>query len=95
MANSEIVELLANIHKQKHENAALEEMQHQLQEGLEEDEKHIEWKLVNLRKWLYDESDRAKNMKCNISSLLIKQQRLQEQELLIDLVLIIFFTYHS
>ena len=91
MENSEIAELLANIHEQECESAALEEMQHQLQVGLEEDEKFIVGKLAILRKQLHDESERAKNMECNINSLWIKQQKLQEQEHLIDLVIIIFF----
>ena len=50
MVNTRIAELLANIHEQECENAVLEEMQHQLQVGLEEDEKCIEGKLAILRK---------------------------------------------
>ena len=95
VTNSEIVELFAQIHEQEHENAALEEMQHQVQVGLEEDEKCIVGKLAILRKWLHDGAERAKNLKGTISSLQNKSQKLHEQDHIIDLVLIIFFTYHS
>ena len=66
-------------------------MQHGLQVGLEEDEKCIVGKLAILRKQLYDEEERAKNLKGNISSLQIKRQKLQEQEHMINQVLIIGF----
>ena len=95
MADSEIIELFAKIHQQECENAALEKMQHELPEGLEEDEKCIVGKLAILRKWLYDEEEKAKNLKGNISSLQIKRQKLQEQEHMINLVLIICFNHHS
>ena len=64
-------------------------MQHELQVRLEEDEKCIVGKLAILRKQLYDEEERPKNLKGNISSLQIKRQKLQEQEHIINLVLII------
>ena len=70
-------------------------MQHQLQVGLEEDEKCIAGKLAILWKWFHDKVERAKNLKGNISSLWMKRQKLQEQEHMIDLVLFIFFTYLS
>ena len=91
MTDTEIVELFAKICQQECENAALEKMQHELQVGLEEDEKCIAGKVAILRKWLYDEEERAKNLKGNISSLQIKRQKLQEQEHMINLVLIISF----
>ena len=91
MSESEIVKLIAKIQQQEHENAALEKMQHELQVGLEEDEKCIVGKLAILRKQLYDEEKRPKNLKGNISSLQIKRQKLQEQEHMINLVLIIGF----
>ena len=78
MSESEIVELFAKIQQQECENAVLEKQQHELQLGLEEYEKHIAGKLAILRKWLYDEEEKAKNVRGNISSFQIKRQRLQE-----------------
>ena len=91
MSESEIVELSAKIQQQEIENAALDKRQHELQAGLEEDEKHIVRKLAILMKWLYDEEEKAKNLRANISSLKIKRQNLQQQEHMIKLVLIIGF----
>ena len=59
--------------------------------ALEEDEKNMAVKLAILRKWLYDEEEKAQNLRGNIGSLEIKRQRLQEQEHMINLVLIIGF----
>ena len=61
MSESEIVELFAKIQEQEHENAAFEKKQHEVGVGLEEDEKCIAGKLAILRKWLYDEEEKAKN----------------------------------
>ena len=91
MSEPEIVELFAKIQQQECENAALEKMQHELQVGLVEDEKHIVGKLAIMRKQLYDEEEKAKNLRGNISSLQIKRQKLEEQEHMINLVLIIGF----
>ena len=91
MSESEIVELFPKIQQQEHENAALEKMQLELQVRLEEDEKHIAGKLAILRKWLYDEEEKAKNLRGNISNLQIKRQEFQEQEHMTNLVLIIGF----
>ena len=95
MSESEIVELFAKIQQQEHENAALEKRQHELQVGLEEDEKRIAGKLAILRKRLYDKEEKAKKLRGNISSLEIKRQKLQEHEHMINQVLIIGFTHHS
>ena len=62
MSESEIVELFAKIQQQECENAALEKKQHELQVGLEEDEKCIAGKLAIPRKQLYDEEEKAQNL---------------------------------
>ena len=66
MANSEFGQLFAKTHEQECKNVALEEIHHQLQVGFEENEKCIVGKLAILKIWLPDESEGAKNMKCNI-----------------------------